>query len=219
MSVSIVIATYGEPAWSELAWSRAYPSAFTQVDQSNPIRVALDGSETEVIVYHGSSLAQARNVGADRAHLDWLCFLDADDELCSGYIDAMPTRKYTLPSDSICDDYTRHPRWRTEKVLLAPALANLTTSARIPNAGRWPDANECCIGTLIPRALFMRLGGFRDLPALEDYDLWLRAVKAGARIVHVPEAVYCAHVTPGSRNSDQTVYAQLREEHAEVWER
>jgi hypothetical protein len=55
--------------------------------------------------------------------------------------------------------------------------------------------------------------------SLEDYDLWLRCVKAGARIVHVPDAVYCAHKRPGSRNEDQSVYAQLRAEHAEVWAR
>ena len=78
--------------------------------------------------------------------------------------------------------------------------------------------NECVIGTVVPRRLFLEVGGFRELPSLEDYDLWLRCCKAGARIVHVPQAVYRAHVRPGSRNSDQSVYDQLRAEHHEVWE-
>ena len=78
--------------------------------------------------------------------------------------------------------------------------------------------NECVIGTLVERDLFLKVGGFRDLPSLEDYDLWLRCVKAGAVIHHVPDAVYRASIRPGSRGtSDQSVYHALRVEHADVW--
>lgn len=190
MNVSILIATYGDPAWGELAWSRAYPSAMTE-------------GAFEVITNHCDSedctLAESRNHAAGQAAGDWLCHLDADDELCPGYLDAMASAASGRGD-----------------VLLAPAVS-YGGPAGIPNRGGWPSVNECVIGTLVPRALFLEVGGFRELPSLEDYDLWLRCVKAGARIVHVPDAVYCAHVTPGSRNSDQSVYARLREEHAEVW--
>lgn len=191
MNVSILIATFGDEAWSELAWSRAYPSAA--------------GQSSDIVVYHGSSLAQARNHAAEVATGDWLCFLDADDELCEGYTEAMGRAHERTPNLS--------PR------LYAPAVSYDGSRPRIPNLGGWPSVNECVIGTLVPKWLFVEVGGFRDLDSLEDYDLWLRCAKAGARIVHVPDAVYCAHVTAGSRNSDQSVYARLREEHAEVWPR
>jgi glycosyltransferase involved in cell wall biosynthesis len=195
MTISICIATFGDEAWAELAWSRAYPSALGQTD--------------DIVVYHGSSLAQARNTAAEMAKGDWLVFLDADDELCPGYIAEMT---FQLDILAYWDEST--------KCLFAPAMQHPGQRVpTIPNLGKWPSANECCIGTMWPRKLFLALGGFRELPSLEDWDAALRAVKAGARIVHVPAAVYCAHVTLGSRNSDQSVYARLREEHAEVWAR
>lgn len=202
MNVSILICTYGGDEWRDLAMSRAYPST-------------IDQGALEVNTHHfwGDSLADSRNWAAEDAKGDWLCFLDADDELCPGYIAEMAkVERRRLYHDSLTLE-------QTEVALLAPAVSYDGSTPGIPNRGGWPSVNECVIGTLVPRALFLELGGFRELPSLEDYDLWLRCAKAGARIVHVPEAVYCAHVTPGSRNTDQSVYAQLRLEHAEVWAR
>lgn len=202
MSVSILIATFGDEAWSELAWSRAYPSAIEQ-------------GAAEVLVRHepDGTVASARNALAGMAEGEWLCFLDADDELCPGYLVAMEKVAPEL------EPWVESPFGPGRDSILAPAVSYGGSRPGIPNLGGWPGVNECVIGTLVPRRVFLQLGGFRELPSLEDWDLWLRCVKAGARIVHVPDAVYCAHVTPNSRNSDQSVYAQLREEHAEVWAR
>lgn len=199
MNCSILICTHGDPGWHDLAWSRAYPSTLEQ-------------GAFEVLCEHDddATLAEIRNRAASLARGDWLCFLDADDELAPGFLAEMGHAMAAL-------DF-----WNEES-LLAPALQRVAGGrcgrAGIPNLGRWPDANECCIGTLLPRWLFGELGGFRELPSLEDYDLFLRAAKAGARIVHVPAAVYRAYARPGSRNADQGVYARLRAEHAEVWAR
>ena len=56
------------------------------------------------------------------------------------------------------------------------------------------------IGTMISRAMFNEVGGFKDWPIYEDWCLWQRAVLAGAVPVKVPDAVYVAHVTADSRN-------------------
>lgn len=201
--ISVLIATHGDDAWRDLAWSRAYPTAADQAD--------------EVLVVHepDKTLAQTRNILAGAAFGDYLCFLDADDELEPGYIDRMR------------EAFPRFETWiinPPDAPLLAPAVRYVdqngsASKAVIPSKGRWPDLNECVIGTLVWRKLFAAVGGFRELPSLEDYDLWLRCVKAGATIRHVPAAVYRATVRAGSRNSDQSVYHRLRREHAEVWER
>lgn len=200
MSVSILIGTFGEQSWAEAAWSHAYPSA---------------NDADEVLVRHlpEGTLAQVRNRLAAEATSDWLCFLDADDDLAHGYVDAM-TEVFTTLDDEFwllapAVSYVRHD-------LVIPGMRVQGLPA-IPNKGRWPDMNECVIGTLVARELFLEVGGFRELPSLEDYDLWLRCVKAGARIVHVPGAVYQATVRDRSRNSDQSVYHELRREHAAVW--
>ena len=173
MSVSIVIATFGDDAWSELAWSRAYPSALGQTD--------------DIVVYHDpdGTLASVRNRGAEIARGQWLVYLDASDELCADYVDEMNNELDELgPGD-----------W-----MLAPALGRPGKLPVIPNAGKWPRTSECCIGTMIPRALFRGLGGFRErsddgtpLTMYEDWDVFLRLWDAGAQLVHVPSAVYCAH--------------------------
>lgn len=197
MNVTVVIAACGGEAWRELAYGRAYPSTIDQ--DAHEVIVSFDPDWT---------VAEARNEGAARAQGDYLCFLDADDELAPGYLEAMQNTPRTA---------TRGP------VLLAPAVQYVDSRGKplgppsVPNAGRWPDLNECVIGTLLPTSLFNEAGGFRELSSLEDYDLWLRCVKLGARIVHAPNAVYVAHVNPVGRNRDQSIYPRLREEHADVW--
>lgn len=206
MRVSVLVCSHGADRWRDLAASRATPSADAQ-------------GAHEVVLAHYSvlTLAETRNEAAARATGDWLCFLDADDELCPGYIHAMheAMRRWNLSRPG---DLLYNP------LLLAPAVqycrAGVSQGAPgIPNLGGWPDSNECVIGTLVPRSLFADVGGFRELPSLEDWDLFLRCAVAGARIVHVPDAVYCAHVDPArpGRNSDQTVYDRIKADNIAAW--
>lgn len=74
MDVTVIVATYGEGRWRELAECRAIPAA---------------RAEAEVIAVHGETLQSARNAGAAQATSEWLCFCDADDEVEPGYMAAM----------------------------------------------------------------------------------------------------------------------------------
>ncbi len=57
------------------------------------------------------------------------------------------------------------------------------------------------IGTLIQRELFLEIGGFPEYPhGFEDWAVWAKAWKAGAKIVKVPDAIYRAHVNPHSKH-------------------
>lgn len=224
-----MIATYGDDRWQEAAWSYAYPSV-ANVD-------------AEVIVRHdpNATLAEVRNAAAAHASGDWLCFLDADDQLGDGYLDAMSAaavanqlgremRVYARlrPTDVTPTDEVRtSARYGVADVLLVPAVqyvdgGDCVGDPAIPAWGRrLIDINCAVIGTLIPRGLFERIGGFRELPIYEDFDLWLRCVREGAVMVAVPDAVYCATRSTDGRNSDvasEETYWRIRNEHEDSFD-
>jgi glycosyltransferase involved in cell wall biosynthesis len=186
---SCLIATHGDDAWSELAWTRAYPSAESQ------------GFDEVIVEHHPeATLAQARNRALASADCDFVVFVDADDELEAGYLDAVKREVASGKTLSVMGG-SDIP---IDTVLLAPAVryvhARGVSDARIPNRGRWPQLNECVIGTAAPRRLLLELGGFEEWNAWEDWALWLKCVAAGARLVHVDDAVYRAHVSANGRN-------------------
>ena len=177
---SIIVASYGALTYEHLALTRAVPSTEGQ-------------GAREVLVRHDrrGNIASVRNQLASEAKGDWLCFVDADDELAPGYLEAMAVMA---------------PR-RGVKVLLTPRVSYVSRRGRA--APRFhPEidlrvANWIVIGTLVPRSLFEKVGGFADRPefgAFEDWELWIRCWKTGATIVRAPQAVYVAHVERNSRH-------------------
>lgn len=174
MDVTIIVATYGSNDWRDMGAATA--------DLFDAVHV------------HGRGLAHARNTAAEAATSEWLIFLDADDALAPGYVDAMaaadgdlraPTLELYYPDRVVTPDLTARNIERT---------------------------NPCCIGTAIRRSLFLSCGGFPALPGWEDWALFLRAYRRGATITHVPAAVYRQVVRPRSRNQTVPDAARLYQE-------
>jgi glycosyltransferase involved in cell wall biosynthesis len=219
VNVSVIVATHGGMEWQHLAAERAVPS--------------LAGQHAEVIVYHDvdATLAAVRNTAAAGASGDWLCFLDADDRLGIGYLDAMRAAFYRGADDGSLlgeiDGDGNVLRQLPAPALLVPAVQAVGRDGfchgepAIPSRGRTLAELNCgVIGTLVPRLLFEQVGGFHELPMYEDWELWQRCVIAGARLVAVPDAVYCAHVAAGGgrnlpdRATQVSVYNAIRARHA-----
>lgn len=174
MDVTVIIATYGAGKWRRLAHERALPSALAQ--------------GCPVIIQHDpdAQLHEVRNRAAAQATSEWLVFLDADDELAPGYVEALGAASGDLRAPAVS--------WVTEHHATDPVTLADRDIERL---------NPCVIGTAIRRDLFTQVGGFADWPAWEDYALFLKAHRAGASLTHVPDAVYRVWMRPGSRN--QTV--------------
>jgi len=183
MNVSILIGTYGEDAWRELAWSRAWPSC-------------QDQGALEVCVFHDpdGTIASVRNELANTAKGDFLVYCDADDELAPGYLSAM---KRVLEQEPLGG-------W----LLLTPAVQQLRKNGSVRGKPVFFDRgiplsedNWLVVGTLIHRDLFKLVGGFSEYPhGFEDWSLWAKAWQAGAKIIKVPDAIYRYHVNPQSKH-------------------
>lgn len=178
LDATVVVATFGDRKWQELAESRAVPSA---VDQAPVVRV------------HGDTLAQARNAGLAKVKTPYVIHLDADDELAPGYIEALGkgTRDLRAPSVSYVRKFRqpRHPG--------VPKVAGHEHDCAGPCL---VEGNYLVVGTAAPTELVKRVGGWGEYPLYEDWDLWLRCYLNGATVETIPEAVYIAHVNPESRN-------------------
>lgn len=149
-------------------------------DRAQEAAASVTGAR-EVVTVHAPELHLARNWGAMRAAGEWLCFLDADDTLAPGYFDVSGE-----PDELLAPVLElHHPDGTVDR----PDLASRNIE----------HLNPCCIGTLVHRDLFARVGGFWDESAWEDWSFWLRCVRAGARVRHV-DSVYRAQVRPDGRN-------------------
>lgn len=179
MDVTILICTFGDWAWAKRGREVAYPSAITQAPTKT---------------MHGQTLADARNVAAILAPSEWLIYLDADDRLAPGYVEAMAKATGDLRAPALYENYG------LEKV-------------HVPTADRDIEhVNPCCIGTAIRRDVVLDIG-WQDWPAWEDWALFLTAHRRGAVIEHVPDAHYLAGVHRYSRNRTVTNEQQL---HADI---
>jgi glycosyltransferase involved in cell wall biosynthesis len=187
MDVQVIVTTWGHPSWAGMAE-----------------RVALASTEgLDAHVYHhhepdAASAGAARNRAVEICDpLEWICFLDADDRLEAGYLDAMRRSAHEYHYDGT--------------VLFAPAL-RLDGEPKVYWGRDILDgSNPCPIGTLIHRDMFEEAGQFWGEPAWEDWSLFRRAVLVGARICFVPDAVYDASRSHGAgRNATVVNPRRLR---------
>lgn len=185
MDVTVVVGTFGDPAWRDLAYSRAIPS----VPENVP-----------VIHRHGSTLAQARNEGLALVTTEWVIFLDADDELEPGYIEAMERG-----TADVRGPLARYIRGAQQK-LWQPRVAGHQHDC---TAECLPDGNWLLVGATVRTELLRRAGGWRDYPWSEDWSTWIRCWKAGATFELIRDAIYRAHVRLDSRNRGATQEARL----------
>lgn len=177
MDLTIIVGSFGDDSYREMATSRAVPSA---EGQATTVHYHHEGEGT-----YGQRLADCRNIPARAAMTEWLAFLDADDELMPGFVDAM-----AAAAESDAD-------------LLTPAVSYVRPRQGAAAPMFWPekdirDSNYLIVTTLMRREMFLAVGGFRDVPMYEDWDLFQRLLKAGAGVERVPDAVCRVHIRPDS---------------------
>jgi glycosyltransferase involved in cell wall biosynthesis len=186
MDCTVIVATFGDPQWKRTA-EQAVASA---APQGVPVvSTHLSGGVNDP----GMARNIAVDIADDAGHAQgWLCFLDADDELEPGYIDAMAAAVDRWTAD----------RPDTRPPLFAPAIRfGPDAQPEVLSSRNIRVMNPCVIGTLIHRTVFDDIGRFWSERAWEDWSLFRRANLTRSPIVWVRDAVYLVHESGEGRNS------------------
>lgn len=180
-SVSVVVGTFGDEAWSVLACERAIPSA--------------EAEGVPVIHIHHDTLHQARNDGLALVNTEFVVHLDADDSLEPGYVAALSAGTADVRAPRV--RYVRNERYADRIAPIMPKVAghHHACDAQCLGFGNW-----LVVGALMRTEQVLAVGGWRSFSLYEDWDLMVRLWQAGATFEPVPAAVYRAHARHDSRN-------------------
>lgn len=155
--------------------------------------------------------AYCRNQGASRAETNWLLFLDDDDQLSQGYLAAMRPLVAAHPEVQVWI-----PNVQKEKSRMQSTVPLEDVSVRNAAGG--------CSGLLIQASLFSEIGGFDErLPAMQDWDLWIRLTKRQALYYSgIEGVVYDSNSTQKITHNLKAKYLGLRRlyfKHFDAWTR
>ena len=141
------------------------------------------GERIRCLRQENRGVSAARNAGVAASTAPWLAFLDSDDRWLPGKLGRQARFIRENPGVNI---FQSDETWVRRGRRVNPRIRHLKREGRI-----FLDSLELCLispsAAVMTRECFDRYGPFdEDLPACEDYDLWLR-VTARERVGLVPE--------------------------------
>ena len=138
------------------------------------------GGVAVVRVTGEQSPAHARNVGASRAHCDWILFLDADCRAPNGLLDAYFAAPVADDVGALAGEVVPMPAGDTLVSRYGSARGFLSQQAHLNHPYR-PRA--VAANLLVRRTAFEQIGGFYEgVRAAEDTDFSWRLQQAGWRL-------------------------------------
>jgi glycosyltransferase involved in cell wall biosynthesis len=209
-TASVVMATYNRAALV----SEAIDSVLQQTMQAFELLVIDDGSTDETaatirafadarlrhICQANAGAAEARNRGWRESSGRYILFMDDDDRLHTGALEALLQRAAEVPEAGMIGADHEY----------MDAEGNVLGTAELWKLGENLDLAAlvlCCpfaIGaTLVRREWLERVGGFdAGQIAAQDWDLWLRLVQAGCTATWSKSVVCQYRLHPGSLSGD-----------------
>lgn len=170
------------------------------VDETAALAARFTDKDPRIRVVSQSKMgvSAARNTGIRLARFDWLLFLDADDWLSPQYFERMTG---ALAADANLDAvYCAWVRVAPDGNRLYEGLCGQEGDLFNLLAITCPFAIHACV---IRRSIIVSLGGFdTSLVTCEDWDLWQRIVRTGARFGAVREVLSFYRMRPDSASNN-----------------
>ncbi len=156
----------------------------------------------------GPAAARARAIEASSSSL--IALLDADDAFMTNHIEAMHAA-YVSTDDGLASANTL--RWIPGKLVSDQALEEMAPVPPHAEQLAWLlSGNHLSIASMFSRQRYEAVGGFRaEFHGTEDWDLWIRMVRAGAEVVRPSEPTLLYRLSTGNVSSDdRLVHAKLQ---------
>lgn len=197
---------------SEKTLGQTISSVLTQSYQNIEIVICIDGATDRsaqiadsfgdlvtVVRQENQGLSAARNTAIRHSRGELIAILDADDQMLPSYVERAVARWRDLGGGRRFISSNAHMMSRhglIGKVFTRPQ-DDLSRQRML-----MLERNIATIFSVFPRAMWEELGGFdTELRALEDHDMWVRAVLSGWTLHFVTEATAVYRLTPGSLSS------------------
>jgi glycosyltransferase involved in cell wall biosynthesis len=218
VDVSVIIPAYNVTGYIKEALDSVWGQSSLEQDATSlEIIVVNDGCPDTAALEHvltpyfdqivyikkeNGGVSSARNTGIRAAQGKWLAFLDADDVWLPTYLESQlkvlkadPKVDMVFPNGIIFGDTALAGRHTMD---FSPADGEITFQRVL--------AGEITIAycALVRRDLIIQVGMFDvGLRGSEDFHLWLRVLKAGARIVSQKAPLYRYRRRTGSLTADE----------------
>ena len=220
MTVSIIIPLFNK----ESTVGQAIESALAQTGKADVVVVndgSTDGSYNIAKAYGSAinlvsqenrGLSAARNCGILATDSTFYVPLDADDWLEPGFVEqTLPLMQDASVGAVIAAEWLE-PEHRYQ---IAPTSVGL----------RDEMLRNCLPQTaLYRRAAYDQTPGYcEELPAFEDWNMWLHLLKRGWHVARVHDALFHYRIAAGSmltapgRRSSEDLYQQIKQLHPDLW--
>jgi glycosyltransferase involved in cell wall biosynthesis len=161
-------------------------------DGGSALAASLAGEDGRValVASGGVGVAGALRRGLATCRGAWIGRMDADDVSLPG---RLPAERALLEADAALGAVATKVALIGEPgpgIRRYVAWQNALVTAEEHARSIFVEAPVCHPSTMIRRAALDAVGGFRDGPFAEDYDLWLRLIAAGWGIAKVPEVLF-----------------------------
>jgi hypothetical protein len=152
-----------------------------------------------LVLRNDGEYEEALNAGLEAAKTEFVMAMGADDIL-----------------DPKCIPFLEEVSWNADVVYPAMPIINedrepIGLHEAVPFCPiRLQQMNYVSGGSLYRREKALALGGYRALGGMEDWDLWVRMMRSGARFKPAPNARYFYRIREGSMNSKVREDAEFR---------